>query len=60
MNQQLTKRRKGQIWNLLDQVEFELRSLKDDLSIGPDTLETEIEKQRKRLLDAARLVRRTK
>ena len=60
MNKQLTKRRKGQIWNLLDLVEFELRSLKDDLSISPDMLEIEIEKQRKRLLDAARLVRRTK
>lgn len=58
MNKTLNKRRKEQLWQLLDDAEFHLMSLKDDLTGDTESIGLEIEKQRKKLLDATRLTRR--
>ncbi len=58
MNRKINKRRKAQIESTVFRVMEDLEDLRHTLNADPELIATQLEKQRKSLLDCIRLTRR--
>ena len=55
----IKKRRQEHIWKIIDEVEFQLGSIKDSLKRDSEMVILDLEEQRKALLNATRLAKRS-